>query len=118
MSTEKAKKKVKHVRADMELCTGCKLCELACSFIKEGVFDPLKSRIRVHMIGLPEVPVPVYQPNCDYCGGDPNCVKFCTPGALTYSEDNPRLDRKAKVDALALAEEWLSRALPPVDVAD
>jgi len=28
-------------------CTGCMQCELACSFVKEGMFNPSKSRIRV-----------------------------------------------------------------------
>lgn len=28
-------------------CTGCMQCELACSFVKEGRFNPSKSRIRV-----------------------------------------------------------------------
>ena len=28
-------------------CTGCKQCELACSYVKEGEFNPAKSRIRV-----------------------------------------------------------------------
>ena len=28
-------------------CTGCMQCELACSFVKEGKFNPSKSRIRV-----------------------------------------------------------------------
>ena len=28
-------------------CTGCKQCEMACSYENEGVFNPSKSRIRV-----------------------------------------------------------------------
>ena len=28
-------------------CTGCMQCELSCSFVKEGRFNPSKSRIRV-----------------------------------------------------------------------
>ncbi|TAN62337.1 MAG: (Fe-S)-binding protein, partial [Magnetospirillum sp.] len=30
-----------------EKCTGCRQCEMACSFEKERVFNPAKSRIRV-----------------------------------------------------------------------
>ena len=28
-------------------CTGCRQCEMACSFEKEGAFNPSKSRIRI-----------------------------------------------------------------------
>ncbi len=30
-----------------ELCTGCKQCELACSWVQTGTFQPSKSVIRV-----------------------------------------------------------------------
>ena len=29
------------------LCTGCRQCEMACSYEAEGVFNPAKSRIRI-----------------------------------------------------------------------
>jgi TPP-dependent indolepyruvate ferredoxin oxidoreductase alpha subunit len=35
-----------HVECDDEKCVGCDICEYACSFEKEKVFNPLKSRIR------------------------------------------------------------------------
>ena len=24
--------------------------------------------------------------NCDFCDGDPQCVQFCTPGALEFAD--------------------------------
>ncbi|RLI54155.1 MAG: hypothetical protein DRP09_13885, partial [Candidatus Thorarchaeota archaeon] len=30
-----------------DLCTGCKQCTLACSLIKEDLFDPARGRIKV-----------------------------------------------------------------------
>ncbi|MGC8817455.1 MAG: 4Fe-4S binding protein, partial [Candidatus Hadarchaeum sp.] len=32
-------------------CTGCRNCEIACSYAKEGLVNPQKSRIRVLRIG-------------------------------------------------------------------
>lgn len=32
-----------------EKCTGCKQCELACSWVQTGAFQPSKSLIRVHV---------------------------------------------------------------------
>ena len=55
----------KHVITDMTKCTGCRMCELACSMKHEGVFNPRKARIKVYLIGLPEVPVPVLQKKCE-----------------------------------------------------
>jgi indolepyruvate ferredoxin oxidoreductase alpha subunit len=34
------------VQCDSDKCVGCNICEYACSFEKEKVFNPLKSRIR------------------------------------------------------------------------
>jgi Fe-S-cluster-containing hydrogenase component 2 len=50
-------------------CIGCKMCLLACPF---GVmsFSPEK--------GVAQ--------NCDMCDGDPQCVQFCTPGALEFAD--------------------------------
>jgi len=30
---------------------------------------------------------------CDYCGGDPACVKECYPGALVFEEKTPELTK-------------------------
>ncbi len=40
-----------HVNCDSEKCVGCDICEYACSYEKEKVFNPLKSRIRSVRIG-------------------------------------------------------------------
>lgn len=70
---------------DKNRCIGCKTCVLACPF-SVPKFD------RVESVSI----------KCDYCGGDPQCVKFCTAGALAFV-------RKEMVSSLRLGE--LSRRM-------
>jgi len=37
----------KQLSVNIAACTGCMQCELACSYEKEGVFNPSRSRIKV-----------------------------------------------------------------------
>jgi Fe-S-cluster-containing hydrogenase component 2 len=37
------------LRIEPSQCTGCKQCELACSWVQAGVFQPSRSVIRVHI---------------------------------------------------------------------
>jgi Fe-S-cluster-containing hydrogenase component 2 len=72
----------KFVSADPEKCTGCQVCEYICAMTKEGVFNPLKSRIRVVRLNqLINVSV-----TCRLCE-DPACVAACPRDALTQSEE-------------------------------
>lgn len=129
--------------ADPDKCTGCGICELVCSFFREGQWTHALSRIKIikeenntgfyqlfcqqcdnppcetaclmnivkkdsltgkvtrnvqGCIGCRacEVTCPLggcfynYEKevvlNCDLCGGDPLCVKFCPEGALSYKD--------------------------------
>lgn len=50
---------------DEEKCVNCQLCTLACPYA--GVtYNPLANQVM----------------KCDLCGGDPACIKACTPRAL------------------------------------
>lgn len=97
----------KHIEINMELCTGCKLCELACSAVKTGLFQPTESRIRVKLVDIPEIPVPILKENCDYCFGSPVCVRFCNTGAIVWKEMEEAPVRAKAEDADALAHSWL-----------
>lgn len=99
----------KFLCVDTDACTGCRLCELACSMAKENTFNPKKSRIRVELVGIPEVPVPVYTRHCDACGGKPVCLMYCPVGCISFSSENPKLDNKKIVLAEYVAEEWLQK---------
>ncbi len=65
-----------------ENCTGCHLCELACSYAHYKVFNPSLSRITV--ITRPEVQtsIPVY---CMQCR-DAACVRACPANAIYFDE--------------------------------
>lgn len=67
---------------DSNLCTGCRACELACSFISEGIFGPNKSRIRIVKIDEEGLDIPV---GCTHCDDAP-CIMICPVKAI--SRDN------------------------------
>ncbi len=65
-----------------EKCTGCRMCELACSSTKEGVFIPSRSRIHVVTNGLEGWSRPVVCLQCE----DPMCMAVCSVGAISKTE--------------------------------
>lgn len=70
------------VLIDGKLCNGCEACLVVCP-VNAVFFDQEK-----------EV---AFQ--CDLCGGDPECVKICSRGALTLKEaDFASRDRKSFMD--------------------
>ncbi len=72
----------KFISADSDKCVGCQVCEYACSFSHEKVFNAVKSRIRVvrsnqmRSIAL----------TCRKCQ-DPACVAACPRDALSQSRE-------------------------------
>ena len=101
----------KFLSVNPDICIGCRLCELACSMTKENTFNPKKARIKVHFVGIPEVPVPVFSRHCDSCGGKPQCLKYCPVGCISFVEGNPKRDRKNIVLAEEVADDWLERTV-------
>ena len=62
-------------------CIGCELCETVCSFVHEGVFNPLHARIkRVRIEPIVNIAL-----SCQKCE-DPDCVNACPQKALEKSE--------------------------------
>ena len=70
-----------HVQCDSEKCVGCNICEYACSFEKEKIFNPLKSRIRSVRINQ------IFN-TAVTCKGCVNalCIAACPEEALTQSK--------------------------------
>ena len=153
---------MKQIRVDVEKCTGCGQCALACSFRNVGKFELNQSNIRIvqweeiclsvpHLcqqcddtpcvVSCPTEAISV-NPNtgaividpdlctqcynceeecryqvihitsegnpltCDLCGGSPQCVAVCFPGALSFV-DIPEAEREP---LKALAQVLIDRA--------
>ena len=83
---------------DLTRCTGCKVCEVACSLEKEKVCNPHLSRIQILKQDTLGVFLPAISPDCDLCGGPEKkqkCVQFCATEAIKFvSLDDAALLRK------------------------
>ena len=75
---------IRYIVVDPSKCTGCRYCEVWCSFVHEGVFSSSLSRITVvkdDVIGLD------YPVVCKFC--DPAlCIESCPSNALIRNENN------------------------------
>jgi Fe-S-cluster-containing hydrogenase component 2 len=72
----------KFVSADPDKCTGCSVCEYACSMVKEKTYNPTKSRIRAIRMG-PLVNLAIACRHCE----DPPCVTACPKEVLSQEEN-------------------------------
>ncbi|MDR0373128.1 MAG: 4Fe-4S binding protein [Nitrososphaerota archaeon] len=91
------------VHCENDKCVGCSICEYACSFEKEGIFNPLKSRIRTARINATNLAF-----TCRACIDAP-CVKACPQEALTQSKQTGLI----KVDeAKCIGCDWCIEACP------
>ncbi len=70
---------LKALAIDPGKCTGCKQCEMACSYENEGVFNPSKSRIRVFDFHEDARFVPYTCTQCDEAW----CQQACPVNAIT-----------------------------------
>ncbi|MFL5260795.1 MAG: 4Fe-4S dicluster domain-containing protein [Anaeromyxobacteraceae bacterium] len=68
----------KSLHIDPEKCTGCRQCELACSYENYGVFNPSKSRIKVFEFHNSGKKVPYTCTQCDEAW----CMRACPVEAI------------------------------------
>ncbi len=61
------------------LCTGCRICEIICSFAHEGSIAPKQSRIRIQSAWPEEERIHL----CLACEPKP-CIGGCPEGALSW----------------------------------
>lgn len=68
------------IRVNLELCSGCKRCMLACSFYKTGGFNPRYSSILIRT-DIGNKPISYSLRECVECRSF-YCVEFCTLEAI------------------------------------
>lgn len=76
---------------DYDMCIGCRMCVAACPFGAMS-FDTLASKVI----------------KCDFCDGDPQCVRFCDTKAIQYvdaSKINIEKQRAAAEKFLGIMQE-------------
>lgn len=78
-------RRIKALTIDWTRCTGCGVCELVCSFIHEGYFNPALSRIRVFRVDERGAHFPVVCLDC----ADPPCVDACPTTACHIDRSVP-----------------------------
>jgi Fe-S-cluster-containing hydrogenase component 2 len=81
----------KFVSVDPSKCTGCGICEYACTLEKGETGNPLRSRIRI----IRMMPLVNFALTCRFCEDAP-CVKACPEKALFQSEKTGMLMVKEK----------------------
>jgi len=64
------------LRVIEERCTYCQLCQLSCSFLYTGRFNPAQARIRVEWNDRAMVS---FSEDCNLCG---ECIRACLYGAI------------------------------------
>ena len=88
---------------DLPRCTGCRSCEVACSYHHQKVFAPYISSIKILRNNSTGEIKYLFTDTCDLCVNEdlPFCVKACAPRAL-------RLKKRGKISykkpAFAFAE--------------
>jgi carbon-monoxide dehydrogenase iron sulfur subunit len=72
---------------NLNKCTGCRSCELACSFHKTGSFDPTQSSIQIYRDNSAGLMSIVLDNHCDLCVNEeePLCIYFCATNALNLA---------------------------------
>jgi Fe-S-cluster-containing hydrogenase component 2 len=89
-------------------CSGCRLCEIACSITHEGRIWPEASRIRVFML-VPGVEVPHL---CAQCSTYP-CIEACPVNALsTHKETGAVIVDNEKCTACGLCIDACPGTIP------
>ena len=96
---------VKALHMDVELCTGCHQCEMACSYHHENVFNPSKSRIKIFSFSDTGRNVPY---TCTQCS-EAWCMQACPVDAISV---NTKTGAKEVSDVLCVGCKVCTIACP------
>jgi anaerobic carbon-monoxide dehydrogenase iron sulfur subunit len=67
-----------------ELCSGCRICQLACSFTQTGIYNPSASHILIEDRDAARPARITFTTECTECG---TCSRYCFYGALKQKEE-------------------------------
>jgi len=99
---------------DLEKCTGCKVCELACSMKHHGEYNPARSRITVFGFAPTASYIPVFCTQCEEAW----CRTACPAGAITEEEVNgARIVRVSEGKCIGCKTKFCLMACPFGDVS-
>jgi anaerobic carbon-monoxide dehydrogenase iron sulfur subunit len=85
----------KQLKILSQKCTGCKSCELVCSYVNEKELNPSKSRIAAIAFLEGKYPLPYnFVSTCRQCADAP-CLAVCPVGAIDRMQD---LTKRVVVD--------------------
>lgn len=76
---------------DTERCIGCGICELVCSAVKGGVFNPKMACLKIHS-GYEKDDLVIRGEFCDLCL---ECVETCPTGAITSENGSLSVDQES-----------------------
>ncbi len=82
MAQGKQKKLHTFIYVDPKLCTGCETCESICSFVHDGHFNPINTRI--HRVRIePIINIALSCQKCEHS----KCLRSCPEKAITKDEE-------------------------------
>lgn len=93
---------MKRIVWDMKKCTGCRVCEAICSLMKEGEFNPVKSRAKVVRTVERSILHKV-RVTCLQCE-EPNCKAVCPTGAITLDDRGVKVTDEEKCIGCKMCE--------------
>jgi len=87
-------KSKRHLFFSHELCTGCRLCELLCSQVNAGEYNP--DIATIHILTHPDLGsnlVSIRKRPCVCANGAEACTEICNMRAIVFidDDDTPRM---------------------------
>ena len=96
---------VKRIIWDPTKCNGCRVCEAICSFVKEGEFNPVKSRGKVVMIVNNQIRYSV-RISCLQCEEAP-CKTICPRNVININDAGIKISTKTNASAAGCVRSYV-----------